>query len=113
MHEIGMLYQTAETATRYAEENGIEAVRSIRIDIGELSGALPQVFTSYFPYIAEQFPRLKGAKLQLHTIPGEALCANCQNLYNVMKQEGVCPCCQSREKTILGGQDIKLMSIGY
>ena len=113
MHEIGMLYRTAETATRFAEEKGIDAILSIHIDLGELSGALPQVFTSYFPFVAEQYPCLKDAKLHLRTIPGEALCSRCQSLYNVMRQKGVCPGCQSREKTILGGQDIKLVSIQY
>lgn len=91
----------------------IAEILSIRIDIGELSGALPQVFTSYFPMIAEDYPLLRSARLDLRTVPGEVLCANCSSLYNVMRQKGICPQCKSREKTILGGQDIQLMSIGY
>lgn len=113
MHEIGMLYQTAELAAKYAEENRVEDVKYLAVEIGELSGALPQVFTEYFPYVAAQYPRLKNAELKLKTVPGEGLCANCQCLYNVMKQEGVCPKCHSREKTVLTGGDIRLVGIGY
>lgn len=113
MHELGLLYQTAETATRYAEENGIDEVKSIAIEIGELSGAMPDIFTELFPMIAEQFPRLQKAELQLSMVPGEGLCLDCHCLYNIMRQEGQCPRCGSRDKTILGGKDVRLMNIGY
>ncbi len=113
MHELGLLYQTAETATRYAEENQIDEVKSITIEIGELSGALPNIFTDLFPMIAERFPRLQNAELLLTSVPGEGLCLDCHCLYNIMRQEGMCPRCGSREKTILGGKDVRLMSIGY
>ena len=113
MHELGLLYQTAETATRYAEENGIEEVRSIALEIGQLSGALPDLFTELFPMIAKRYPRLKNAELQLTMVQGEGLCMECRCLYNVMRQEGVCPRCGSRVKTVLGGRDVRLMNIGY
>lgn len=113
MHEIGMLYQTAETATLYADENHIDEVKVISIEIGELSGAFPAVFTDYFPFVAEQYPKLKNAKLQIHEVAGEGLCNECHCLYNVMQNEGICPNCHSFSKTILSGRDIKLLSIGY
>ncbi len=113
MHELGMLRQAAELATRCADENGVDEVQSIAIEIGELSGALPYVFTEYFPVVAEKFPKVKNARLDLRTIPGEGLCSKCNCLYNVMKQEGVCPRCGSREKKILGGQDVRILNITY
>lgn len=113
MHEIGMLYQTAETADSYAKANGVEEVKTINIEIGELSGALPQVFTEYFPFVAEKYPTLKNASLELRRIPGEGMCADCKCMYNIMQREGICPRCGSRDKKILGGTDIRLVSIGY
>ena len=113
MHEIGMLRQTAELATRFAEENGIDAVKNITIEIGELSGALPEVFMEYFSFIAEQYPRVRGAELTLRTVPGEGLCLDCHCLYDIMQREGVCPRCGSREKKVLGGTDVQVLSIGY
>ena len=113
MHELGLLYQTAETATRYAEDNGIEAVKEITIEIGELSGALPDIFTELFPLITEEFPRLKDAALRLTSARGEGLCLDCSCLYNVLQQEGACPRCGSHNKKVLGGTDVRLMSIGY
>ena len=113
MHEIGMMYQLAELAVKCAKENHVKQITSVSVEIGELSGALPQVFEEYFPYIAQQFPELKHSELKIHKVPGEALCAECKSLYNVMRQNGRCPKCQSSDKTILGGRDIKLMNISY
>lgn len=113
MHEIGMMYQLAKLAVNCAKENHVKEIRSVSIEIGELSGALPQVFEEYFPYIAEQYSELKHSELIIHKIPGEALCKKCGSLYNLMRQKGICPKCQSKDKKILGGRDIRLINISY
>lgn len=112
MHEIGMLYQTAKLATEYAEKNALDQIGFISIDIGELSGALPKVFEDYFPYVAEQFPKVQSADLRLRVIPGEAMCDECKCMYNVMKQEGICPRCGCGDKTIISGREVRLRNIG-
>lgn len=113
MHEIGMLRQTAELAQSVAEENGIDEIKSITIEIGELSGALPYVFTEYFPFIAEKYSILKNAELKLLTAHGEGLCSDCHCLYNIQRQNGICPRCGSESKTVLGGTDVKVLNIEY
>lgn len=113
MHEIGMLYQMAKMATEFAEKNGVEEVKYIALEIGELAGVLPEIFTDYFPYVAGKYPKLQHAELKIHKIPGEGICDECHCMYNVMRNEGKCPRCHSRSKTILGGKDVKLLHIGY
>jgi hydrogenase nickel incorporation protein HypA/HybF len=49
----------------------------------------------------------------MNIVKGEALCKECKALYNVMKNEGKCPCCGSREKEVLGGQQFIVKEIGY
>ncbi len=111
MHEIGMLRQAAELADRIAEENGSDEVQEIVIELGELAGVVPQIFTDYFGYFSEQYPRLKNTELKLHTVKGEGLCSDCKCLYNIMKQEGTCPRCGSKEKMVLGGTEVKVVSV--
>ncbi len=113
MHEIGMLYQIAETSTKFAEDNDIKEVKGINVEVGELSGVLPDIFTEYFDYVAGQYPRIHNAKLHLDMIRAEGLCCDCNCLYDVSKQEGICPRCGSREKKMLGGTDIRLRSLAY
>lgn len=111
MHEVGLLYTIADTASRYAEENHASSVESISLDIGELAGVLPDIFTEYFDYVAGQYAKLSHAKLRIHMIPGEAMCTRCGSMYNVMKNEGVCPSCGERGKRILSGQNLLIRNI--
>lgn len=113
MHEIGALYQAVKTVDGIAKEHYIEQVKYITLEIGELTGFLPVFFEKYFPIVVEDFPVMKDAELKLHTVRGEAVCSACESLYNVMRCEGVCPKCKSREKQIISGQDFVISDIGY
>lgn len=113
MHEIGVLYETVKLADKVAKENNIPKIKFLTLEIGELTGYLPVFFTEYFPIVAEDFDTVKDAKVNIEIVKGEALCNECHSLYNVMKNEGVCPKCKSRDKKILGGQDFLLKEIGY
>lgn len=111
MHEIGMLMQTAKIADKYAKENGFTKVDSIQIEVGQLSGAIPYIFYEYFGFASKDYPCLKDTKLEITEVPGEGLCNDCHALYNIVEFEGKCPRCGSQNKKILGGTDIKLVSI--
>ena len=113
MHEMGVLYKAVKTANRVAEEHGIEELKFVTLEIGDLTGYVPVFFEKYFPIVIEDFPRLKNAELKIDVVKGEALCSSCHSLYGVMAHEGVCPKCKSREKKILGGQEFKIKEIGY
>ena len=78
-----------------------------------LTGYVPLFFEKYFPVVTEDRPVFRDTELRIRTVRGQALCAECQSLYNVMKQEGRCPKCGSREKKILGGQQFLVKEIGY
>lgn len=111
MHEIGLLYSIAETAEKCAEENKASSVESIWVEVGELAGVLPDIFTGYFRYVADQYPLLKQAELKIRTIPGEAVCMKCGKMYNVMRNEGRCPSCGAADKKIMSGQNMVIRRI--
>lgn len=113
MHELGLLVQMAETVEKVAAENHIEKVTVVALDIGEASGAMPELFTECFPVVREQHPVLEEAELQFRMIPSKALCLACDALYDVMKQEGKCPVCGSGYKKVIGGQEVVIREIGY
>ncbi len=113
MHEIGALEKAVNLVEEIAIENHIEKVQSVTLEIGELSGYLPVFFEEYYPIVTEERPIMKDSQLIMNIIPGEALCVDCHTLYNVMKHEGKCPKCQSREKKILGGEQFLVKNIAY
>jgi len=112
MHEVGMLVEIAKTVAGIAAKEQVERVKYVDLEVGELSGVLPEIFEQYYSFVTEEYPVLKDSEIRIHIVPGEALCNDCHALYNVMKNEGKCPRCESRYKTVLGGQKIMLQYIG-
>lgn len=113
MHEISVLQKAVDLAEQTALDNQIEKIAYLTLEVGELSGYLPVFFYKYFPIVTEKKPVFEGAELKIISVPGEALCEDCHAMYNVMKNEGVCPKCKSRRKKILGGQQFLVKEIGY
>lgn len=113
MHEISVLKKAVDLAEQTALDNGIEKIAYVTLEVGELTGYLPVFFHKYFPVVIENRPILQDAELKIISVAGEALCEDCQAMYNVMKNEGRCPTCGSRRKKILGGQQFTLKEIGY
>ncbi len=113
MHEISVLKKAVDMVEKSAKENNISHVLYIRLEIGELSGYLPVFFQKYFPVVTENKDIFENTQLKMDIVKGEALCMDCENIYNVMKHEGKCPNCGSREKKILGGQQFMVKEIGY
>ena len=113
MHEISVLQSTVDLARQVASDNGVEKISYLTLEVGELSGYLPVFFHKYWPVVTEGIPLFDGAELRIIQKPGEALCLDCGAMYNVMRQEGVCPNCGSRNKRVLGGKEYILKEIGY
>ena len=111
MHEIGVLYKLLEQVQAVAEANRVKRVQAIELELGELSGMLPEFFEQYYEPATENKPLFQGSKLIIKTVPGEGLCTDCGALYNVMRFEGQCPKCKSRNKKIIGGRDLIVKNI--
>ena len=111
MHEIGVLYKMIEQVEDVAKKNNVKHIKSIEIELGELSGMLPVFFEQYYPIIAQNREMFKDSNLIIREVPGEGLCLYCSTMFNVMRCEGICPKCKSRNKKILSGRDFVLKNI--
>lgn len=100
-----------EQAEAVAKANNADRIKAVEVEVGELSGILPVFLEKYYPVVIENRDFFKNSELVIRVIPGEGLCLECNTLYNVMKCEGKCPRCKSREKKILGGREFILKNI--
>ena len=73
MHELGVLHQVIKAANRIAEENQIRRIRHITLEVGDVSGFVPQYLTKLFPVAADGSPVLKRAKLRIEKVQGRGL----------------------------------------
>lgn len=110
MHEIGIVRSMCKTVIDYAAENNIEHVDEIVCACGELSLVIPKYVEELYPVVAED-TMLKDTKLILEIVPGLAECEQCDEIFNVVENEGYCPNCGSFDKTVLSGRDFTIKEI--
>ena len=110
MHEIGVVRSMVKTVTAFAEANQITDIAEIVVDVGELSLVIPEYVEELYPAVAAETP-LKDTKLILEIVPGMAECDECDEIFNVVENEGYCPNCGSFEKTVLTGKDFNIKEI--
>ena len=111
MHEIGIVRSMCKTVVDYARENNVRHISEIVCEIGELSLVIPEYVEELYPPVKADFPELEGTKLILETVPGLAECDECDEIFNVVANEGYCPNSGSFNKTVLSGRDFNIKEI--
>ena len=114
MHEINIVRSMVKTVTEFARENKLDRVTEIVLDIGEVSMTTTPAYTEYveelYPLVAKG-TMLEDTKLVINMIPGMAECNECDEIYNLIEQDGRCPNCGSLDKTVLSGKDFTIREI--
>lgn len=72
MHEARLCLSLLASAEESLRREGGERILAIRVEVGELSGVVPEALASAFPICAESTPA-QGAELRLERKPGRRL----------------------------------------
>jgi len=110
MHELGIVMEVVRVVEDLAKEQDIQTVETIVLQIGELSGAVPQFIEACYP-AAVDGSFMEDTKLEIEIIPGNARCLQCQTIFNVLKAEGHCTNCASKDFEVLSGKDFLIKEI--
>ena len=110
MHEIGIVRSLCKTVLDYAKENNVSTISEIVCEVGELSLVVPEYMEEIYPMVTSG-TELQDTKLILEIIPGMAECEECDEIFNVVENEGYCPNCGCFEKIILSGKDFTIKEI--
>ncbi len=110
MHEIGIARQIVRVVEEAVRGQEAPAVREVVVDCGELSLVIPEYLEKLWPVVTKG-GFLQEARLVIHTVPGLAECDDCDEIFNVVAQEGRCPNCGSFRKTVLSGKDFSVREI--
>lgn len=110
MHELGIIAQVVKVAQKAAKDNNLTTVNKIVLQIGELSGAIPDYAKKAFPAVVYN-TAMKDCQLEIEEVPGIASCQDCGRQYRVVKFEGKCPQCKSEKYSIISGTQLVIKEI--
>lgn len=111
MHELSVLMEVIRVVDEEADADGVDKVKAIVLQIGELSAVIPHFMQEYFPILTDEKPRYQDTELVIETIPGIARCQRCGTEYNVAQNEGWCPRCASFKKDLISGREFNIKEI--
>jgi len=111
MHEMGIIFQLAETLEQTAKEERITNIGNVTLQIGEVSGILTDLFVECWDYFKGRHPVMKDSRLILETVPAVTYCSNCKKTYETVKYGKECPYCKSGATWLLQGNECVIKEI--
>lgn len=110
MHEMTLAIQAIKSVLEFARENDIDDIDTVVLEIGELSLVVPEYMEEAWN-AAVQHTMLANSHLRIDVTPGNGICTDCGQVYNIVEHKGVCPKCGSRDKDILSGREFNIKEL--
>ena len=111
MHEMSFVVSIIDTVLKEAEEKSLENIRCVKVDVGAMTGALPEYLKKYYREASKGTP-LEHSDLETRIIPVEAECFACGSIYTPERSNSyLCPVCKSSAGRVVRGRDIVVTSV--
>ncbi len=110
MHEMGIAMEIIQIVKDSIPEDMTECtVRSVNVDIGQMSSVVPESLTFCFE-MASKETVCEGAELIITEIPSIMTCESCAHEWHVDAQAFTCPECDSIKIQLSQHTDIDINS---
>ena len=111
MHETSLIQYTLNAVEAQAIRMCLHHVRSIRIVVGEMRGAVPELMQYGFRILCRKRPLFSGAVLEIETREIRLKCGRCGGVYHVDDfHEVVCPDCGASDYRLVEGDELYIDS---
>jgi hydrogenase nickel incorporation protein HypA/HybF len=110
MHEIGVLFEVIKSIEKFAKENNVKKIETLVLQIGELSSMIPKYMKSLYPATIEG-TILEDSQLKIEILPANALCKDCNKVFNLVSNKGICPKCETKNWEMLSGKEFYIKEI--
>ena len=110
MHELSLTQSLVAIAEDHARQAGGTVIRSVTVEIGELSGAMPEALEFAFD-VCSKGTLADGATLILRRIPGHGRCAACATEADCHELVAVCPHCGALTFEIDAGRELRVVEL--
>jgi hydrogenase nickel incorporation protein HypA/HybF len=90
MHELGLMQSIVDTIQDYVRDNNVEKVVKIILEIGNMSGVVPEALEFCFDLCAKG-TTLDGAQLEIERVSALGRCRKCGREFDLVANEFCCP----------------------
>ena len=110
MHELSIARDILEIVNQYITPEQMNAVRSVKLKIGKLSGVVPESLEFCFSAIVSNTP-LARANLEIERIPTRADCRDCGNSFMIDDPVFFCSRCGGAAIRVVSGTELQVVEI--
>ncbi len=112
MHELGVVFHVIKTVEDLAVENGLTEVKSVTLEIGEVSTVIEEYLRKCWKWSVEKKSELlKDTELLVEKIPAITFCEDCEKNYSTVEFGKTCPHCGSKNTYLLQGNEFNIKEI--
>ena len=111
MHELGVVFYIADDAKKAAKENGVSHIHSVTLELGEVTGVVPEYLIDCWNWNAARDPMTEGCELHIEQIDAVTYCEACKSEYPTVAYGKICPHCGSPDTYLLRGREVIVKSI--
>lgn len=108
MHELGVVFHVIDQVEELAKENDVNHVERITLQIGTVTGIIPDYLVDCFNWAAGKHELLKDCRLEIEKIEAITHCEDCGENYNTIIYGKVCPHCKSEHTYLLQGNEFMI-----
>ncbi len=111
MHEMGTVVTVIDIVDEVAEENNLNRIAQVNLDIGEVSGILPEFITKCWDFAIRRSKYCTEAKLGINTVKAITICNDCNTTYETVKYAKICPHCGSHNTQLVVGNEYNIKEV--
>ena len=113
MHELTVAIQIRRgLETELASDEGTLVADVVRVQVGALSGIVPEALQFAWPHAVADSATLGSARLDIDWINVQLLCVACNDVYTLTEFRSLrCPHCRSPDVEIIAGDELDIASV--
>ena len=111
MHELGIVFHIIRSVEKVAAENDLEKVSAVVLELGEVSGVVPDYLTDCWRWAAAKSELASGSELRIETLPAVTRCGGCGADYPTVAHGRTCPRCGSGDTWLLTRNEVNIKEI--
>jgi len=111
MHELGTVNYVIDEVEKLVEEHGLTEVGSVTLQIGEVSGIVPEYIVDFWNWARKKTRYLKDTEMKVEKLDAITFCDSCGKTYPTLRYAKICPYCKSEDTYLVQGNEYIIKEI--